>query len=423
MLLCVDASECLSLAQTMGLIRSNGDNETLPEPSVPDGLLVILRLKQFDESAVDIQHNLRTMEANQAAAAVQEGKENRRTNYEEKNRDDDDEEDDDDDDTYHRKPTQPLVDDVTITSMRTAMMFNPLKRALSNLCTDDQTGSQCIALFAPMGTRISAAISTALISWRAALRSQDIPEHRGQGNKRTTTSSATTITGTSPNRGIESVEGSVPMGILRAFVTALDTWSIAPADTSGPGATWGLGGESRPVSTAQISMDDLLYEENIPVSSATLLAAAKQSTQGGVPASGFLAMRSAHAYSEAIRLHLPNGGVQTYNMSTNEEKLSDGNTVQLVIVTGQAGSGVGVLARHIRTRLEESSLGTVGSVTVDLAAATADVAVVLGEHDSDEAKADDDQKVSRACREAIAMAFRERMQVSLTYCNTPFSYS
>ena len=400
----------------MGLIRSNGDNDTLPEPSVPDGLLVILRLKQFDESnqpSVDMQ---RTLEASQAAAAAQEGKENRRSNYEEKNHDDDDE-DDDDDDTYHRKRAQPLVDDITITSMRTALMFNPLKRALSNLCTDDQTGSQCIALFAPMGTRISAAISTALISWRAALRSQDIPEHRGQGVKRaTTTSSATSITatGTSPNRGIESVEGAVPVGILRAFVTALDTWSIAPADTSGPGATWGLGGESRPVSTAQTSMDDLLYEENIPVSSATLLTAAKQSTQDGVPASGFLAMRSVHAYSEAIRLHLPNGGVQTYNATSTDEKQSGAeNTVQLVIVTGQAGSGVGVLARHIRTRLEESSssLGTVGSVTVDLAAATADVAEVLGEHDSDEAKANDDQKVSRACREAITTAFQERMKV------------
>ena len=205
------------------------------------------------------------------------------------------------------------------------------------------------------------------------------------------------------------------MGILRAFVMALDTWSIAPADTSGPGATWGLGGESRPTSTAQISMDDLLYEENIPVSSATLLAAAKQSTQDGVPASGFLAMRSVHAYSEAIRLYLPNGGVQTYDMTSNDDKQSGvDNTVQLVIVTGQAGSGVGVLARHIRTRLEESSsssLGTVGSVTVDLAAATADVAEVLGEHDSDEAKASDDQRVSRACREAITTAFRERMKV------------
>ena len=102
-------------------------------------------------------------------------------------------------------------------------------------------------------------------------------------------------------------------------------------------------------------------------------------------------------------------------MTSNDDKQSGvDNTVQLVIVTGQAGSGVGVLARHIRTRLEESSsssLGTVGSVTVDLAAATADVAEVLGEHDSDEAKASDDQRVSRACREAITTAFRERMKV------------
>ena len=414
----VDGSECLSLAQALGLVQTA--SEEVPEPSVPEGLLVVLRLKQFEE--VPLGEGM-------VEAGRQEGKENRSNEGKH-----DEEEEDEEEEEGGGYGKARVVDDVVVSSMRRAMMFNPLQRAMSNLCvgpvnssgsgsgsgsgsnsgsgSDSGSGSQCIALFAPMGTRVFAAISTALVSWRRALRAQDVPEHRGGAGKRPRGG---------PGGPEGTPEGGLPVGILRAFVIALDAWSIAPADISGPGSMLGMGlggstGSSglRLTSSGQMGMDDLVYDESVPVSCATILgAAAAAVARGGLPGSGFLAMRCTHAYSEAIRLRLPHYGVQTFTETADRSALSGAGGgqraqgVRLVVLTGQAGSGVGILADHICTRLEQGG-AVVSSVAVDLAAATATATAPhdarRGESKSAGDKSDGEGADAQACQAAVTRA-------------------
>ena len=92
------------------------------------------------------------------------------------------------------------------------------------------------------------------------------------------------------------------------------------------------------------------YDESQSVAPAALAAAAAAGAHGGVPGTGFLAMRSAHAYSEAVRLHLPAGAVHTASASVAAAAAGPGpgGAAQLVVVVGQAGSGVGIIAGQVR---------------------------------------------------------------------------
>ena len=209
----------------------------------------MLRLKEFDADACE--------------AAVDEGggKNNRRGRARQDGGEEEDEEEeeevrntgggkrrgaaaDDDDD-----------DDVAATSMRRVMNFNPLHRALSSLFVGPGA-ADCVAFFAPAGTRVLAAVTTALVSWRAALRAHDVPEHRGGAGSRRAPAARGGGGGAAPG-GAGGADGAVPAGILRAFAAAVDAWSVAPADSSG--ATWGgLGALGASAEAAAGAMDDLM---------------------------------------------------------------------------------------------------------------------------------------------------------------------
>jgi hypothetical protein len=285
----VDAEDCLSLAYSKGFAKqtslsSFGNN--LPEPSVPEGLLVILRLKQFDQSE-------------------EEGEETEKDSTYDNESDFKERDDDDDDDITDDRTSNSRKNNASKTeeNLRKAMMFNPLKRSLPQFCNRNTNTNknnnekksnnknyvepQCIAFFVPTGSRAGAALGTALSSWRATLRSIGVPEHRGGGVKQNDFN----FNNNNKVKYEDNVDdGSVPSGILRAFVTAIDSWSIAE-DESGQGS---LGFGSGDSSTGRFGLQNTVYDESIPISSDTILEAAK--SLSNILGTGFLAMRYVYAY-------------------------------------------------------------------------------------------------------------------------------
>ena len=80
-------------------------------------------------------------------------------------------------------------------------------------------------------------------------------------------------------------DGMIPLGILRAFVTAIDMYSLGNCTSQG----LNLSVRSRRETTSGFELENILFDENIPVSSLTLIAAA--SMLNGLPGNGFLVMR------------------------------------------------------------------------------------------------------------------------------------
>jgi hypothetical protein len=278
----VDAQDCLSLAYSKGFGKRSSSGNNLPEPSVPEGLLVIFRLKQFNQSEEEEETNDKDSI--------------HRDEIDLKEADDDDDTNDDRTNNSRRNNASSAEED-----LRKAMMFNPLKRSLSLFCNrntnknsnknnSENEGNnssykepQCIAFFVPTGSRASAALGTALPTWRATLRSIGIPEHRGGGVKQNDFN-FNNINKLKKYEGNVN-DGSVPSGILRALITAIDCWSIAE-DESGPGSLgFGLGDSS----SGRFGLQNTVYDESIPVSSDSVLEAAK--SLSNILGTGFLAMR------------------------------------------------------------------------------------------------------------------------------------
>jgi hypothetical protein len=261
----VDASECLTIAQSRGFIRnppSGPESELrgLPAPQAPDGLLIIIRLNEFQDCECDTTADI------DASNTLQHDSEA--------------EEDGDDDDTNvgRRGGGSRRVKNTTsvtqIDRVRKSMMFNPLKRSLSPFCSPSSSSSNinifepvCVAIFAPRGSKISAALGSPLLTWRSTLRSKGLPEHRG---------------GRGEVYASEREAGSVPSSVLKAFIAAIDSYSIADCSSNGSGLK---------VSTdsAVTGMEDMIWDESTGATSSTVCAAGRELS--GLPGTGFLAMR------------------------------------------------------------------------------------------------------------------------------------
>jgi hypothetical protein len=372
----VDAADCLFLAESRGLTyraSSNPYSTSLPEIAAPDGLLVIFRLKIFEDDTGDKKS------------------EKKNTSY------DNSEFDESKDGLEKEDFSSRRNNDNSMNSMHETMMFNPLKRSLTSLCYNSHSSDKKItksnaskpsnpnpnpepsephylAFFASSGSKSSAALSSALVTWRTALRSQGIPEHRGGGTMRTQY-------GQNGTNNSSDCDGCIPLSILKAFVTVIDAWSIA-GDVSGVGLGAGesLGGLGKAFTAS--GLGDMVYDESIPVSSEALLGASSISS---IPGTGFLAMRCAHAYSEAIRLQFPTAGLQvslnnyskdlhqiTKSGASPEQNLFIRSTSlhqKLLVVVGHPGSGVVAVGGQFKKRLlaqEALSDCSVGSVILDM---------------------------------------------------------
>ena len=166
----------------------------------------------------------------------------------------------------------------------------------------------CIGIFAPIGSKVSAALTNALVTWRACLRSKNIPEHRGGGgsivlgksiSNRGYGSKKTSIDKKNEEkRKAENEErdegkeeegkeedGLIPLGILRAYVTAIDTYSLANCTSQGLNLSLRSNGDI----SSGLGLENMIFDESIPVSSLTMIAAASMLT--GLPGMGFLVMR------------------------------------------------------------------------------------------------------------------------------------
>ena len=280
----VDASDCLSIAQARGLLDQYPD-KNVPKLTAPEGLLVVIRLKKFrDDEGEEMRALIEVEKVNESPLKMKS-----------KTKEEDDEEDDDDeeeekDTRYETKKNKYSLPDSTADHIRASMMFNPLKRSLSPFCTTHSSSYQiepeCIAIFAPIGSRVSSALSSALVTWRAALQAQGVPEHKGAGRRPTngnTPSKAHTLSSQGADGDEGESDGSLPLGILRAFVTAIDTYSVADTTGQGSSLSFGLSREGSK------GLEDLIFDESIPVSSGTIIAAA--AGLRGVPGTGFLSMR------------------------------------------------------------------------------------------------------------------------------------
>lgn len=204
-------------------------------------------------------------------------------------------------------------------------LLNPLERSLPLVGTAAGEGARHIALIVPNDSRSSSAVSSALGHWRTAMRMHDVQEHRG-GN-----------------------EVALPDSILRAVLSLLDFWSegvpntIAATDTS---------------SSEQLSA--ALVAGSAQALLATALCFAKAPTLQ-IPGAGYYALKCVHIVSDAHRL-------STFDYASLESSGSKkkASSTELIVLVGQAGSGVSVLAANLAAQLKTSA-GSVHTIIVDFA--------------------------------------------------------
>jgi len=206
-------------------------------------------------------------------------------------------------------------------------VLNPLERSLPLVGTAAGEGARHLAVIVPNDSRSSSAVSSALGHWRTAMRMHDVQEHRG-GN-----------------------EVALPDSILRAVLSLLDFWSegvpntIAATDTTS-------NSELQSASLVAGSAQALLT---------TALSFAKAPTLQ-IPGAGYYALKCVHSVSDAHRL-------SSFDYASLESSSSDkkkANNAELIVLVGQAGSGVSVLAANLAAQVK-SSTGSVHAITIDFA--------------------------------------------------------
>ena len=250
----VDASDCLNIAQSRGLIRKpspwNLGSQDLPDPSVAEGYLLIFRLKSSVKFLME-QSNL-TKNNKLYGGGSNQNEEN--NHVEQMHRND------------KKSSKQRSVEESTT--------INPLKHSLSPLCSpslgcssDDVIEPQYLAIFVKNGSKVASMLSCALMTWRHALRSHDIPQHKGEGKDQ--------------SRSGSDYEGLIPTSILKAYVAAIGTCALTDSSNS----------QSNQFSNEEtkFSMNSMSSNENFPISARTVLAAG--ACRSGLPGLGFLAMR------------------------------------------------------------------------------------------------------------------------------------
>lgn len=258
----LDCSDLIHLAHSRGILQKTNTpigQKILPELTAPDGFMIIFRLKTSQE----LCSSEGTVSESDNNSEGSYGEEKSSQQYR---------------DTRERsRPTS--AEDASSSNKRVtdSRTYNPLQQSLSPFCLPSSNSSDVIeptylGIFAPTGSKLSAALSSCLISWRAALQSLDIPVHRG--NSRSTREKDSAL----------GCDGAVPSSMILAFISAIDANSLADCLSQGTG--FGSSGDSEGDGKGFRSV---LHDESIPVSANAMLAAAAD--EHGFPGTGFLSMR------------------------------------------------------------------------------------------------------------------------------------
>eukprot|EP01032_Pedospumella_encystans_P011063 gene11063-12896_t len=205
--------------------------------------------------------------------------------------------------------------------------LNPLERSLP-LIGSTGTGATTtggfrhLALIVPNESRSSSAVSSALSHWRTALRMHDVQEHRG------------------------GQEVALPDAILRAVLSLLDFWSegvpntVAATDTSSSSST-----SFEKLSSALVAKSAQDYLT-------TALSFAKVPTLQ-IPGAGYYALKCVHSVSDAHRVSgFDFASLGAAPMKKNKKNQS---STELIVLVGQAGSGVSILSTNLTTQLKASA--------------------------------------------------------------------
>lgn len=205
--------------------------------------------------------------------------------------------------------------------------LNPLERSLPLVGTAAGEGTRHLALIVPNDSRSSSAVSSALGHWRTAMRMHDVQEHRGGS------------------------EVALPDSILRAVLSLLDFWSEGVPNTIAATDTTGSNSEQQSASLVAGSAQALLT---------TALSFAKAPTLQ-IPGAGYYALKCVHSVSDAHR-------VATFDYASLESSTSKkrAGSTELIVLVGQAGSGVSVLAANLAAQFK-SSTDSVHTITIDFA--------------------------------------------------------
>jgi hypothetical protein len=259
----IDATDCLTIAQSRGLIRNpspwNLGTQDLPDPSVSEGFLLIFRLKSSDD------HIMETFNPTNDEVIGGDNEEKNATTsaYEESDRVK----------PTHTNRKNSSLDKSAESDVENSLLFNPLKVSLSPLCSpssgcrfDDVIEPQCLALFVQNGSKLAAMTSSALMTWRHTLESLDIPQHKGEGKVQ--------------SLGGRDYSGLIPSSILKAYVSAIGTCALS--STSSQSSHFSD-------EETKYSICSVACSENVPLSARTVLAAG--TSLSGLPGTGFLAMR------------------------------------------------------------------------------------------------------------------------------------
>lgn len=273
----IDASDCLSIAQSRGLIRApspwNLGTQDLPDQSVAEGYLLIFRLK----SSKDFKTKTTNSVIDKSYVGEMEEKNVDSKHYEESNNVK----------GMHRNIKKTSIDtdkDLDKEKDRDiveSIMFNPLKHALSPLCgpssgctSDDIIEPEYSAIFVQNGSQLAGMMRCSLVTWRHTLRSLNIPQHKGEEGQE------------GKDKGLShtgrNVDGLIPSSILKAYVAAIGTCAMTMTDSS--------------PSSSHFSREETKYDtnsmssyEHIPLSAGTVLAAG--TSLSALPGTGFLSMR------------------------------------------------------------------------------------------------------------------------------------
>ena len=274
----IDASDCLSIAQSRGLIRApslwNLNTQDLPDPSVAEGYLLIFRLKSSDDFKMETTNSI----INKSYGGEIEEKNVDSKHYSESNNVK----------GMHRSLKKTFInkdedsDRDSDKDIIESMMFNPLKYSLSPLCgpssgctSDDIIEPQYLAIFVQNGSQLAGMMSCALVTWRHTLRSLNIPQHKGEHKGEEGKGKGLSHNG-------RNMDGLIPSSILKAYVAAIGTCAMTTTDSSSSSNHFSR--EETKYDTNSISSS-----ENIPLSARTVLAAG--TSLSALPGTGFLSMR------------------------------------------------------------------------------------------------------------------------------------
>lgn len=329
-----------------------GSPYSIQSRNMPEGYVVIFKLKSFTREAVESEDRRRRQEALDEKARQGQELRKRLALRAAGMLADDDEDDADEnmDDRNHPRCDATSALEEGLSTMQKALQFNPLQRSLPDL-KGRAEGPRHVAFIVTTSSRGGAAMSAACSCWRAALRLHDLPEHRGQS------------AGASP----------LPEPILRSALCFLDSRTYEEENyTMDLAATSSMGDK-----------DGLCIDADLALEiSQNALSVQRSMTSPGL---GLLGLQCVHVLSEAKRISKKsvrdNVGFSIQAEVSGDSDLEDwlmqsrsGSPQQLVVLSGHAGSCVSLIGAHIAERIErvvamgdEYAGMTISTIHLDLA--------------------------------------------------------